>query len=256
MSTVQAIQRAFAVLSALADGPIGVTEVAERVALPKSTAARMLASLAREGAVEQVPGDTRYRLGGRIASLAAGVLPTRSLVAIARSILVELASAAGEAAGLAVPDGESVHYIDQVETAHQVQVRDWTGTRAPMHAVSSGQVFLAHLGEAPLERCLALPRVAFTARTLTDSAALRDRLRQVQLDGFAWVREEFAEGLNSVAAPVAGPDGEIVAAVHLHGPSYRFPEPGREADVAAFVVGAAARLSARLRPEGGASALG
>jgi DNA-binding IclR family transcriptional regulator len=216
----------------------------------------MLASLAREGAVEQVPGDTRYRLGGRIASLAAGVLPTRSLVAIARSILVELASAAGEAAGLAVPDGESVHYIDQVETAHQVQVRDWTGTRAPMHAVSSGQVFLAHLGEAALERCLALPRVAFTARTLTDSAALRDRLRQVQLDGFAWVREEFAEGLNSVAAPVAGADGEIVAAVHLHGPSYRFPEPGREADVAAFVVGAAARLSARLRPEGGASALG
>jgi DNA-binding IclR family transcriptional regulator len=256
VSTVQAIQRAFAVLSALADGPIGVTEVAERVALPKSTAARMLASLAREGAVEQVPGDTRYRLGGRIASLAAGVLPTRSLVAIARSILVELASTAGEAAGLAVPDGESVHYIDQVETAHQVQVRDWTGTRAPMHAVSSGQVFLAHLGEAALERCLALPRVAFTARTLTDSAALRDRLRQVQLDGFAWVREEFAEGLNSVAAPVAGPDGEIVAAVHLHGPSYRFPEPGREADVAAFVVGAAARLSARLRPEGGASALG
>ncbi|HET9455769.1 MAG TPA: IclR family transcriptional regulator [Candidatus Limnocylindrales bacterium] len=252
MSTVQSIQRAFAVLSALADGPIGVTEVADRVGLPKSTAARMLASLAREGAVEQVPGDTRYRLGGRIVSLAAGVLPPRSLVAIARPILVELASAAGEAAGLAVPDGASVHYIDQVDTAHQVQVRDWTGTRAPMHAVSSGQVFLAHLGEAALERYLALPRVAFTARTLTDSAALRDRLRRVQLDGFAWVREEFAEGLNSVAAPVAGADGEIVAAVHLHGPSYRFPEPGRDGEDAAFVVGAAARLSARLRREAGA----
>lgn len=252
MSTVQSIQRAFAVLSALADGPIGVTEVADRVGLPKSTAARMLASLTREGAVEQVPGDTRYRLGGRIVSLAAGVLPPRSLVAIARPILVELASAAGEAAGLAVPDGASVHYIDQVDTAHQVQVRDWTGTRAPMHAVSSGQVFLAHLGEPALERYLALPRVAFTARTLTDSAALRDRLRRVQLDGFAWVREEFAEGLNSVAAPVAGADGEIVAAVHLHGPSYRFPERGREAEIAAFVVGAAARLSARLRREAGA----
>lgn len=256
MSTVQSIQRAFAVLSALADGPIGVTEVADRVGLPKSTAARMLASLTREGAVEQVPGDTRYRLGGRIVSLAAGVLPPRSLVAIARPILVELASAAGEAAGLAVPDGASVHYIDQVDTAHQVQVRDWTGTRAPMHAVSSGQVFLAHLGEPALERYLALPRVAFTARTLTDSAALRDRLRRVQLDGFAWVREEFAEGLNSVAAPVAGADGEIVAAAHLHGPSYRFPERGREAEIAAFVVGAAARLSARLRREAGASDAG
>jgi DNA-binding IclR family transcriptional regulator len=247
VSTVQSIQRAFAVLSALADGPIGVTEVAERAALPKSTAARLLASLAREGAVEQVPGDTRYRLGGRIVSLAAGVLPARSLVAIARPILIELASAAGEAAGLSVPDGASVHYIDQVDTAHQVQVRDWTGTRAPMHAVSSGQVFLAHLGEAALERYLAQPRVAFTDRTLTDSAALRERLRQVQLDGHAWVREEFAEGLISVAAPVPGADGEIVAAVHLHGPSYRFPVPGREAEAATLVVEAASRISDRLR---------
>jgi DNA-binding IclR family transcriptional regulator len=61
MSRVQSIERAFAVLATLADGPIGVTEVAERAGLPKSTAARLLASLAREGVVEQVPGETRYR---------------------------------------------------------------------------------------------------------------------------------------------------------------------------------------------------
>jgi DNA-binding IclR family transcriptional regulator len=247
VSRVQSIERAFAVLSALADGPIGVTEVAERVALPKSTAARMLASLTREGVVEQVPGDTRYRLGGRIVSLAAGVLPARSLVAIARPILVELASSAGEAAGLSVPDGASAHYIDQVETTHQVQIRDWTGSRLPMHAVSSGQIFLAHMSSVAVERYLAMPRVAFTARTITDSAALRERLRMVQLEGCAWAREEFAEGLNSVAAPVAGEDGEIVAAVHLHGPSYRFPAAGSEEQVAGLVVSAARNVSARLR---------
>ena len=100
MSRVQSIERAFAVLGALADGPIGVTEVAERSSLPKSTAARLLASLAREGVVEQVPGDTRYRLGGRLATLAAGVLPTRSLARLARPSLAELAAAVGEAAGL------------------------------------------------------------------------------------------------------------------------------------------------------------
>jgi len=247
VSRVQSIERAFAVLSALADGPIGVTEVAERVALPKSTAARMLASLTREGVVEQVPGDTRYRLGGRIVSLAAGVLPARSLVAIARPILVELASSAGEAAGLSVPDGASAHYIDQVETTHQVQIRDWTGSRLPLHAVSSGQVFLAHMSSVAVERYLAMPRVAFTARTITDSAALRERLRTVQLEGRAWAREEFSEGLNSVAAPVAGEDGEIVAAVHLHGPSYRFPAAGSEEHVAGLVVSAARDVSARLR---------
>jgi DNA-binding IclR family transcriptional regulator len=250
LSRVQSIERAFAVLSALADGPIGVTEVAERAELPKSTAARLLSSLSREGAVEQVPGDTRYRLGPRIATLAAGAIPPRNLVELARPILVDLASAASEAAGLSVPDAATVHYIDQVDTTHQVQVRDWTGTRVPMHAVSSGQVFLAHMTAPALERYLEFPRVAFTARTLTDSAALRERLRRVQLDGYAWVREEFAEGLSSVAAPVAGDGGEVVAAVHVHGPSYRFPVPDSEAQIAELVVAAAGRLSARLRNTG------
>jgi DNA-binding IclR family transcriptional regulator len=247
VSRVQSIERAFAVLAALADGPIGVTKVAERTDLAKSTAARLLTSLAREGAVEQVPGQTRYRLGGRIVTLAAGIVPTRDLVSLARPTLVELASAVGEAAGLSVVDGFAVHYVDQVDTSHQVQIRDWTGTRVPMHAVSSGQVFLAHMNEATIERYLAMPRVAFTDRTLTDSAALRDRLRRVQLDGHAWVREEFAEGLNSVAAPIADALGNVNAAVHVHGPSYRFPSPGAEERVAAAVMAAGARISARAR---------
>ena len=102
---VQSIERAFAVLSALADGPIGVTDVAERVDLPKSTVARLLASLQREGAVEQEPGGTRYRVGSRIVTLAATVLPTRSMVVLARPELEALALAIGEAAGLAVPEG-------------------------------------------------------------------------------------------------------------------------------------------------------
>ena len=234
-------------LSALSDGPIGVTEVAERTELAKSTAARLLASLAREGAVEQVPGQTRYRLGPRMATLSAGVAPVRNLVAIARPILEALARETGEAAGLSVPDGATVHYIDQVDSTHEVQVRDWTGTRVPMHAVSSGQVFLAHMNPTEVERYLAQPRVSFTPKTITDSSALRDRLRQVQLDGFAWVREEFAEGLNSVAAPVADDGGEIVAAVHLHGPSYRFPALGETTQISELVVEAAGRLSKRLR---------
>src|SRR6266446_3737203 len=98
-----------------------------------------------------------------------------------------------------------------------------------------------------IERYLAMPRVAFTDRTLTDSAALRDRLRRVQLDGHAWVREEFAGGLNSVAAPIADAQGNVNAAVHVHGPSYRFPSSGAEERVAEAIMGAAARISARMR---------
>jgi IclR family acetate operon transcriptional repressor len=247
MSRVQSIERAFAVLGALTDGPVGVTEVAERVELPKSTVARLLGSLVREGVVEQVPGDTRYRLGARIVTLAAGVVPLRSMVALARPVLVELASALGEAAGLSVPDGFAVHYVDQVDTAQQVQIRDWTGTRAPMHAVSSGLVLLAALPASTLDAFLARPLERFTDRTVTEATAIRDRLATVRRYGSAWVHEEFAEGLNSVAAPIEDRTGVVVAAVHVHGPSYRFPGAKDEAEIAATVVDAAHAISGRLR---------
>lgn len=247
MSRVQSIERAFAVLGALAEGPAGVTDVAVRVGLPKSTAARMLASLEREGAVEQVPGETRYRLGPRIVTLASGLRDRRGLVAIAHPTLVALAGELGEASGLSVADGRTVHYVDQVDSPNPVQVRDWTGSRIPMHAVSSGQVFLAHIAGPALARYLALPLERFTARTLTDAGALLERLREVRRDGHCWVREEFAEGITSVAAPVADADGEIVAAVHVHGPTYRFPAAGAEAAIASAVRSAASAIGARLR---------
>ncbi len=247
MSRVQSIERAFAVLSTLADGPLGVTEVALRARLPKSTAARMLASLVREGAVEQGGGGTTYHLGPRLQTLASGVRSTRSLVAIAHPHLVELAADTGEAAGLSVPDGRTVHYIDQVDSPNPVMVRDWTGTRSPMHAVSSGLVVLASLTPAALEGYLSGPLERLTERTVTIPSQLRDRLWNVRRDGYAWVRGEFAVGISSVAAPVADASGEVVAAVHVHGPSYRFPPEGRADEIGQLVEAIASRIGARLR---------
>ena len=246
MSRVQSIERAFAILSTLAEGPIGVTEVAGRVGLPKSTAARLLTALWHVGAVEQEAGGTRYRLGPRIADFARQHVPTRDLVAVAHPHLAELATGIGEAAGLSVPDGRVVHYVDQVGTAHQVQIRDWTGSRVPMHAVPSGQVILAHLRPDAAERFLATPLESYAPATITDPEILRERLGQIRRDGFAWALDEFSDGIASVAAPVFGSGGEVVAAVHVHGPSYRFPTHGTLDRVTERVVRAAARISAGL----------
>jgi DNA-binding IclR family transcriptional regulator len=247
LSRVQSITRAFAVLSALADGPIGVTEVAQRVGLPKSTAARLLTALWHEGAVEQEPGGTRYRLGPRIADFATRHVPTRDLVAVARAPLAELATAVGEVAGISVPDGRVVHYVDQVGTAHQVQVRDWTGSRVPMHAVPSGQVMLAALPPEALDRFLAAPLEAYTPATIVEPGALRERLAAIRLDGHAWVRDEFAEGIASIAAPITGANGDVVGAVHVHGPSFRFPARGTRQRVTERVLRTAAQIGSSLR---------
>jgi len=247
MSSVQSIRRAFDVLGTLGDGPLGVTEVAGRAGLPKSTAARMLATLVDEGAVEQVPGDTSYRLGPRLITLAGGFSLARSLAAIARPTLRDLAEASGEAAGLGMPDGDLVHYVDQVDTVNPVLVRDWTGVRAPLHAVSSGQVLLAFRTPAAIERYLERPMERFTQSTLVDPDAVRDRLRDVRRRGYSWAIEEFDAGISSIAAPIADASGEVIAAVHVHGPSYRFPRPDGTAVLAQLVVTGAATIAAGLR---------
>ena len=253
MSRVQSIERAFDVLSALGDGPLGVTGIAERVGLPKSTVARLLDALVAEGAVEQVTDGTDYRIGERLVSLAAGVRPSRSLVALARPHLVSLAAATGEATGLSIPDRGQVHYIDQEDSPHPVGIRDWTGTRFPLHAVSAGLVFLAHMRPDEVERYLASPLERYTDQTVVDQVAVRARVARARVDGFAWTRDEVADGISSIAAAVADESGEVVAAVHVHGPSYRFPDPedpSAQASVQVWLVAAAAAISASLRRTG------
>ena len=84
MSTVQSIDRAFAVLRSLTSGPAGVTEIADRVGLPKSTVSRLLSTLEELGAVEQVAAGGDYRVGWAMLELAAAARPGRSLVSVAR----------------------------------------------------------------------------------------------------------------------------------------------------------------------------
>jgi DNA-binding IclR family transcriptional regulator len=172
------------------------------------------------------------------------------LAALARPSLEELAGTTGESAGLSVRDGDAAHYIEQVSSPNPVSVRDWTGSRIPLHAVSSGQVLLAFTAPTFIQRYLGRPMEAFTPRTLVSADALLDRMRAIRRDGYSWALEEFDEGISSVAAPVADGSGEVVAAVHLHGPSYRFPAAGAEAALADQVVTAAARISGNLRQAG------
>ncbi len=204
----------------------------------------------RRASWSRSPGDSRYRLGPRLVTLAARIRPARSLAALARPSLEALAGSAGEAAGLSVRDGDQVHYIEQVGSPNPVSVRDWTGSRIPLHAVSSGQVLLAFSPPTFVQRYVGRPMEPFTARTLVTADALFERMRAIRRDGYTWALEEFDEGISSVAAPVADASGEVVAAVHLHGPSYRFPSAGAEAALAEEVVATAARISGSLRQAG------
>jgi DNA-binding IclR family transcriptional regulator len=175
--------------------------------------------------------------------LSSAVAPERSLISVARPYLADLVAELGEDAGLGLPDGNEILYVDQVESDNPVQVRDWTGTRAPMHAVPSGLVLLAEWPEDALDAYLAGELIALTRRTLTDPPRLRKRLLEARRAGYAWGLEEFAEGIDSVAAPVRDGRGNAIAAIHVHGPSYRFPRQGDEGRIVEDVVRAAGAIS-------------
>ena len=112
-----------------------------------------------------------------------------------------------------------------------------------MHAVPSGLVLLAEWPEDALDAYLGGELVALTRRTITDPPRLRKRLAEVRKAGYAWGLEEFAEGIDSVAAPVRDARGKAIAAIHVHGPSYRFPRHGHEGRVVEAVVTAAGAIS-------------
>jgi len=242
---VQSLERAFAILDEVARRPAGVTDIAGRVQLPKSTVARLLSSLEDVRAVERFDG-ARWRIGPGVLALSAAASPERSLASIARPWLVHLVAELGEDAGLGLPDGNEILYVDQVESDNPVQVRDWTGTRAPMHSVPSGLVLLAEWPEDALDAYLAGELAALTRRTVTDPDRLRTRLVEVREAGYAWGLEEFAEGIDSIAAPIRDARAKAIAAIHVHGPAYRFPPEGASERVAGLVVAAATAVGREL----------
>jgi len=246
MSGVQSIERAFAVLRSLATGPAGVTELADKVDLPKSTVSRLLSALETEGAVEQVSDGTEYRLGSGLAELAGATAPGRNLVAAARPFLHELTDLTGESSGISILDDQSAFYLEHVETESGVVVRDWTGDHAPLHTVPSGLVMLAHAPTSFVDSYLRGSLVKMTDQSMVEPTAIRSRLADIRDRGFSWVYEEFHPGINSVAAPVFGPDGSAEAALHVHGPEFRFPDTTDAERFGRLVADAARKLSAQL----------
>ena len=247
MSGVQSIERAFTLMRSLAIGPAGVTELSERAELPKSTVARLLSALVEEGAVDQTENGGDYRLGSGLIDLAGAASPGRNLVASARPHLLDLTEQTGEASGLSVIEDNTVRYIDHVESEEEVQVRDWTGDVIPLHLVPSGIVLLASQPAEFVDNYLSNKLEKSTERSVTDPAVIRERLTDVATAGCFWFFTEYDDSINSVAAPVTDADGSVIAALHIQGPAYRFPDPDGAEAVSKLLKTAAKNLSVQLR---------
>lgn len=222
-NAVRSVDRAAALLLALGEsaGEAGVTELARRLGLHKSTASRLLATLEKRGLVEQDEESGKYRLGMIVMRLAERAERTLDLRAIAGPELERLARSTHETTGIGVCSGDQFVTVAQVDGPNLVALGDWTGRGAPLHATAGGKVLLAALPEREVMRLVrrGLPRLA--ERTITDLEPLLEELARIRRRGFATAFGEFDPGLHALAAPVHDARGAVVAAVNVWGPAFR-----------------------------------
>ena len=244
--TIQSVDRAAALIKAIADSPHSptVNELATACGLNRSTAWRLLATLDSHGLIERDPISQRYSLGYAFLRIAAGA-DVDPLVRRARPVLEQLADETGETANLAVARRFSLVYVDQVDPAH-VMAPNWFGRSVPLLATSTGKAYLAFLPQE--ERDAVLPRrlERYTATTVTDRRKLGEELAAARRDGFAVCVGELEESLFGASAPVLSEQGRPVAVVSVWGTEHRLPRE-RLAEVGRRAVEAAAELRELLR---------
>ncbi len=227
---VGAVQRALAVLDALAEGEgeLGTNEVARRTGINPSSVSRLLATLVDGGLVEHVAESGRYRLGSRLLELGNAVLARLDLRQIARSRLEALVAATGETATLSAPGERDAVTVDFVQSPSSVQGVARLGRPSVAHATATGKVLLAFgdvsLPPGPLE--------AYTSETITKRTALADEVESVRDRGYAYNLGEREDDLHAIAAPVWGRRGELAAIVGIQGPAQRFDRGAMDAAVA------------------------
>ena len=257
MSTprTKSLGRAVDLLRTVAAHPEGVSAsaLARATGVPRSTVARTLRTLADAGLVEDREG---WVLGYELVRLARAADPYRRLVEAARPALARLRDATGESALLAVVSGRpAIEIVLQLDPDRHVGVASWVGAEVPLHASAAGKLVLAELDRDELDAWLATKTPArFTRATLADAEALRRELERVRRRDAAELVDELEDGLASVAVPVRAPDGALVGAIGISGPTFRLGRDRRRALLPELREAAAAVEDAAHR--GYASAIG
>lgn len=224
---------------------LGITDLAKRLGVAKSTAHRLASTLVAEGFLEQNAADGRYRLGVLLFSI--GTLVRRRMNVSEQAVphLQALCETSGETVHLAVLHDTEVVFLRNIESKQAIRPRSYLGVRKPAFCTSEGRALLAF---GPPQQVSAVMRSAFaprTPKTLTDKAMITRLLQKIRTQGFAVDDEESEVGMRGIAAPIFDARGLAVASVGVVGPVQRFTAP-RQRALAAMVAATAQAISAHL----------
>jgi DNA-binding IclR family transcriptional regulator len=244
---VQVLDRTFQILDILAgEGPdLGVTEVANRLGLHKSTAHRLIMVLESRLFLER-DMNGKCRLGPRVMQLGLAVLAQLDLPQVARPHLRRLVRETGETAHVGVLRNGEIISIVNVQSTQALRSPSTVGSRTPAHCTALGKSILAF---SPPEVAASLLRKrtfkSYTPNTISTAARLREELDRTRRRGYSCDNEEWEKGLRCLSAPVWDNTSEVVGAVGIAGPIFRITQ-SRIPALSSAIVAAAARISASL----------
>ena len=219
---VQSLERGFSVIKAFsADEPeLTLSDIARRTGMTRAAARRFLLTLVDLGYV--AVADRRFRLRPTVLELGFTYLTMLSLPQLATPYLTALAEQLHETTSMAVLDGHDVVYVVRTGGRRVIASGIGVGTRLPAYVTSHGRVLLAGLPDDQLDAYLAAARLTpRTARTITDPAVLRERVLATREQGYSLLDQELEESVTSMAVPVHGPTGAVIASLNVGSHSSR-----------------------------------
>ena len=200
---------------------IGISDLARRLGLAKSTVHRLATTLIEVGMLEQNAQDGKYHPGLKLFELGSLVRRKMDVTDEAKPFLRELREKTGETVHLAILDQQAVLYINRMESRQAIRMGSIVGTRAPLHCTALGKALLAFQPEEIIETTIAHGLASHTSHTISSPKAFRQELAVVRARGYAIENEEIETGLRSIAAAVRNHAGYVIAAIGIAGPVHR-----------------------------------
>lgn len=219
-----AASRAIAAIESIAtaDRSLSVTDLTERLGLPKATVHRLVTALWHQGLLQREPASKRFAVGYRMAQLAMDALHSAARSAVCHAILQGLVDSVGETCNFNIMDRTEIVYIDRVEADWPLRLHFQPGSRVPLHCTATGKLLLSQLPAARRRKLVgALELRAHTERTITDPKRLEEELVRIRASGIGTDNEEFLAGLVATAVPVHDGRGGVCGALAVHGPTVR-----------------------------------
>lgn len=220
---LSSVANAIRVVKAFSDDEfeLGISRLAARLGLAKSTVHRLASTLIDAGVLEQNPETGKYRLGLLVFELGSLVRRKIDVYHEARPWLFTLRDQTGETVHLAVLGRQGPVYINNIESHKAIRMSTGLGQRKPLHCTAEGKALLAFQPSEMIERTISAGLDRLTPKTITDAAALQDELAVIRARGYATDDEECEPGMRCIAAPVRDDSGHVTAAVGIAGPVQR-----------------------------------